>query len=37
MKIEIKQNFNEIDQVMFEAELEVFFEQTVFKLKEYVV
>jgi|GEM_PF-3671981 hypothetical protein len=36
MRIEIKSNFTEVDQVMFEAELQAFYDETEEKVKLYV-
>ena len=37
MRIEIKSNFTEVDQILFDAELEVFHEDTEYKVAGYVV
>ena len=36
MEIKVKSNFTEVDQVLFEAELQNFFDKTKDKVKEYV-
>ena len=37
MKIEVKFEFTEFDQVMFEAQLEIFYEETEGKIRGYIV
>jgi hypothetical protein len=37
MKIEVKVDFTEVDQILFDAGLEIFHEDTEYKVAEYVV